>query len=104
MDHPSIPTRGIPMENTLVCTTGTCGQCLRCQFMATSKAAVATMLAERRGIEALSNLRAQALKTVADSLEDESKAKAGLLQLVDMTPDEALALLFPPKLELDHGN
>ena len=92
------------MESVLVCTDGSCGQCMRCQFMATSKAAVATMLAERRGIEFLSNLRKEGLRTIADSLESDSTVKVGLMQLVDMTTEQAIALMAPNPADVSDGH
>lgn len=91
------------MENVLVCADGSCGQCMRCQFLATSKAAVATMLAERRGIEFLSNLRKEGLRTIAESLEEGSTVKVGLMQLVDMTTEQALEMMAPVPPDTSDG-
>lgn len=98
---------GHKLETLLVCPDGKCGRCVRCEYLATSRKLVAKGLATDmanealdkilREEQALSILRREALRTIADGIKDHdhhhSALKKGLMELVDMTPAEALVEL-----------
>ena len=108
MSHPEHPAFAMPgahvMETMLVCQDGTCGRCIRCGYLAESRALVVKsvafeMSADRalKEVQALALLRGNCLETIALSLvgEDEGSARGrkGLMELVEMTPAQAYAVI-----------
>lgn len=99
MNHPTLPMPGgQKLETLMVCTDATCGRCFRCKALASVQAIredSATFLHQSRALTALVGIQKEALRSVAARLEDDPDASVALLQVVDMSPEQALALLAP---------
>ena len=106
--HPMLAMPGgHKLDTLLVCPDGKCGRCVRCEYLSTSKQLVAKGLATEmangaldkmlREEQALSILRRECIRTMADGIKSHdhhnSGLKKALMELVDMTPAEALVEL-----------